>query len=323
MKQFVNILCVLEPNDAKSQVLERAVGMAESNQAKLTIAMVTEEGKVSTALFSNVTAPISEQLAQELAELAEPFQQRSSIDIETKVLQGTTFLAIIREVQRQNHDLVIKVAAPHEWLQLFFGSDDMHLLRKCPCPVWVTKAKSPKPIRRIVAAVDANDDYPDTELTARHELNLSILQLAGSIAVAELADLHIAYAWRFLGESSARHGSFTHRKEDQLERDIAKERQRHQQLLDNLVQSAKDSLGEEAIDFVKPELHLMKGPAHKEIPNIVTDLQPDLLVMGTVGRTGVSGFIIGNTAETILNHIDCSVLAIKPPGFESPVKVEG
>ena len=50
-------------------------------------------------------------------------------------------------------------------------------------------------------------------------------------------------------------------------------------------------------------------------------LAADVIVMGTVARTGVPGFIMGNTAETILNQIDCSVLAIKPPGFETPVAV--
>jgi len=41
--------------------------------------------------------------------------------------------------------------------------------------------------------------------------------------------------------------------------------------------------------------------------------------MGTVGRTGIPGLIMGNTAESILNNIGCSVLAVKPPGFVSPV----
>jgi universal stress protein E len=47
------------------------------------------------------------------------------------------------------------------------------------------------------------------------------------------------------------------------------------------------------------------------------------VVMGTVARTGVPGFIMGNTAETILSQIDCSVLAIKPPGFTTPVTLAG
>jgi hypothetical protein len=44
--------------------------------------------------------------------------------------------------------------------------------------------------------------------------------------------------------------------------------------------------------------------------------------MGSVGRTGIPGFIMGNTAEMILNQIDCSVLVIKPPGFATLVTVE-
>ena len=46
------------------------------------------------------------------------------------------------------------------------------------------------------------------------------------------------------------------------------------------------------------------------------------IMMGTVGRTGIPGFIMGNTAETVLNRIDCSVLAIKPEGFVTPVRLE-
>lgn len=39
-----------------------------------------------------------------------------------------------------------------------------------------------------------------------------------------------------------------------------------------------------------------------------------------VGRTGIPGFVIGNTAEDTLREIRCSLLALKPNGFVSPVK---
>lgn len=57
-------------------------------------------------------------------------------------------------------------------------------------------------------------------------------------------------------------------------------------------------------------------------PECATALGAELVVMGTLGRTGITGFVIGNTAEQILNQIDCSVLAIKPAGFISPVTVD-
>jgi nucleotide-binding universal stress UspA family protein len=78
-------------------------------------------------------------------------------------------------------------------------------------------------------------------------------------------------------------------------------------------------LGQEAFDYLKPRTHLVRGGPRREIPVLAERLGIDLVVMGTVARTGIPGFIMGNTAESILEQIGCSVLAIKPPGFASPV----
>ena len=63
-----------------------------------------------------------------------------------------------------------------------------------------------------------------------------------------------------------------------------------------------------------------KGAASKEIPLMVENYDIDLIVMGTVGRVGIPGLIIGNTAESILEQTKCSVLAIKPEGFKTPIE---
>lgn len=47
----------------------------------------------------------------------------------------------------------------------------------------------------------------------------------------------------------------------------------------------------------------------------------DLVIMGTLARSGVLGMLIGNTAEEVLDRIQCSVLALKPKGFVSPVRI--
>jgi nucleotide-binding universal stress UspA family protein len=48
----------------------------------------------------------------------------------------------------------------------------------------------------------------------------------------------------------------------------------------------------------------------------------DVVVMGTLSRSGLQGIIMGNTAESVLQQIDSSILAVKPEGFESPVKFD-
>ena len=70
------------------------------------------------------------------------------------------------------------------------------------------------------------------------------------------------------------------------------------------------------------QLHVVKGPAQYVVPELARELEVDLVVMGTVARTGIDGFFMGNTAESILGELDCSVLTMKPPGFVSPVTLE-
>jgi universal stress protein E len=56
------------------------------------------------------------------------------------------------------------------------------------------------------------------------------------------------------------------------------------------------------------------------IPSLVEDNEVNILVMGTVARPGIPGFVSGNTAENVLEALKCSVLAMKPNGFVSSVK---
>ena len=56
------------------------------------------------------------------------------------------------------------------------------------------------------------------------------------------------------------------------------------------------------------------------IPQFITENDIDILVMGTVGRSGIPGFVIGNTAENVLQNLNCSLIAIKPNGFMTPIK---
>ena len=84
---------------------------------------------------------------------------------------------------------------------MLFGSTDLHLLRKCPCPVWVVKPSAHKKDTRILAAVD-----PDPGVKANQELNRLILELASSLAAQESSELHIVHAWSMPYEARLRSG---------------------------------------------------------------------------------------------------------------------
>ncbi len=61
--------------------------------------------------------------------------------------------------------------------------------------------------------------------------------------------------------------------------------------------------------------HVAAGPPHLMIRDAVKNLSIDLVAMGTQARHGFSGVLLGNTAERVLSHLTCSVVAVKPEGF--------
>lgn len=201
------------------------------------------------------------------------------------------------------------------------GSDDMHLLRKCPCPVWIVKPRAPRSCRRILAAVDVDDSYPPEETRTRSNPNHRIVDLASSLALAESAELHVAHAWRAPAERLMR-GAFLQLSEKQVAHYVEQLRRRHDENLKTLLRKVSAARKSDDLAVVRPKTHLLKGFAREQIPAFARQIDADLIIMGTVGRTGVRGVFMGNTAETILNQIDCSVLAIKPPGFTTPVALE-
>jgi nucleotide-binding universal stress UspA family protein len=70
---------------------------------------------------------------------------------------------------------------------------------------------------------------------------------------------------------------------------------------------------------VKNILYFPDGETVPSIRQLAERLPADLIVTGTVGRSGIPGFFIGNTAEEVLQTTQASVLAVKPRNFVSPV----
>ena len=327
MQGFKNILCVIERTGADQPALERAVTLSENNQAALTVVAVVprvpshvrlpDGGPTSRELQSLLVAEYEDRIHALVSSLPQ------GLEVRQKILTGAPFLELIREVLRNAHDLLIKDTGSHAWLNRLLAGDDMHLLRKCPCPVWLIKPGAPRAFKRILAAVDVDDFYPQEEMETRHLLNVQILQRAASLALSEFAELHIVHAWDSVTElaEALPYSSFP---SERVGYSVEEERRKHERLLEELVRTVKaeNSATRDALDYLTPVTHIVKGSPRKHIPALAKRLEIDCVVLGTVARTGVRGFVMGNTAETILGQIDCSVLAVKPRGFLTPVTID-
>lgn len=315
MKRFKNILCVVTPSDGAMPTLERAISLAENNQAALRVLEVIPAGAATSAGPDGDGAWQAALLAEHREALARFIAtHRRRGEIQQEVRMGTGFIEIIRALLRNGHDLVIKPAEDPGFLPRLFGCDDMQLLRKCPCPVWLTKPGEKANYGRILAALDIEGEMPDVEVQA---LNRRILELAASLALSDFAELHLVHAWDAPGELAVRMWSDDPAASGPAY--VAAAESHHRLGLDRLREQLREQIGADAFDYLAPHCHLHRGPASLVIPDAARRLAADLVVMGTVSRTGIAGLFIGNTAEAILEQLNCSVLAIKPPGFVSPV----
>jgi len=313
MKRFKNILVYSEGREEDRAALERAVELASRNQGRLSVAGVVQElPRDLRRLAAAVPLEDLENLAmQDMREQLVALVQEKAPRPEVEVFIGKPFIEIIRGVQRFQHDLVMvtKESTGRLW-QPVFGSLSLRLMRKCPCPVWVLNPAKGQRFARILAAVD-----PDASDVVRDGVNRKVMELATSLALLEEAELHVAHAWEF-EENKVMRGWQARVPETQLSDWMEQSRAAHEHRYQELLALFD-------LEAVKHRVHFVRGEAGNVIPQLAAEHSIDLVVMGTVARSGIEGYLMGNTAETVLQRVECSVLTTKPDGFVSPVRGGG
>jgi universal stress protein E len=140
------------------------------------------------------------------------------------------------------------------------------------------------------------------------------MELATSLARLEGGELWIVHAWNLHVEDALRRWH-KHLPASDVDRIVRDTEAMHEVWLNELLVKHK-------LAGIPHKVHLLRGEPAEVITDFAANKGIDLIVMGTVGRTGIPGFFIGNTAETVLGQVQCSVLTVKPDGFVSPVKAE-
>lgn len=150
------------------------------------------------------------------------------------------------------------------------ASSDRRLIRKLGKALLLVKFEPADEVKKVLIAVDFNAE--DASHKALNEAIMSLgTRMRGTVKDTEL---HVISAY----PSSE---SFVHPP------DIAK-----------------------ALDIDRSHAHVRRGSAADIIPKVARELEADLVIVGNVGRGGLSGITIGNTAEKILNDIAADVLVI-------------
>ena len=232
--------------------------------------------------------------------------QFQGLTVTTRVVIGRAFKHIIEIAEQQHADIiVIDANRGYKSLATQYGSTTRHLMRKSPVPVWTLAQDAKKQSLNIAVAVDITVTNEDGV-----SLNKKLLKSACNIAEGYGAKVTLIHCWTLYGESYFRNW------EGKEELDIAlleeQERNQRKALCEKLIE-------ETGVNADVVSIKMIHGSPSEFIPGFMEKHDFDLLVMGTMCRTGIAGFLIGNTAESVLDKLHCSVLTYKPDSFSSPV----
>ena len=253
-----------------------------------------------------VTADVEQELVEHrTGRLESVAAQVNGVEVTTELLRGRPATALIREVLAAGHDVLVRSHARDLADQTKpYGAVDMELLRLCPSPVWlIGRRPSPHTPWRLVAAIN-----PDPDDATEQQLNVTVVEWALMLRSITGADLTLLHAWTVFGGS------------------VLRSRLPQQEFLE-YVESARRASQDAMAIFTRPladrlsgvTVQLVEGEPERAISHFVDSNGVDLVVMGTVARSGVPGLVMGNTAERVLQRLRGSVFAVKPPGFVSPV----
>ena len=273
MQAIRSILVVMKPNNTEDLALKRAKLIAGVTQSHLHL-LVCDKKSDHTGYLRDLTGLLN----------SEGFSTSSQ-----QAWDDTQHQTIINVQQAEGCGLVIKQHVPDNPLKkALLTPDDWKLLRYCPAPVLMVKTEKSWTGGAVLAAVDVGN--ADSE---HRTLHTSIVSHGFDIAALAKAQLHVLSAHPAPMLSAA---DPTFQLKESIEaryRDQCKAFQAEYEINDE-------------------HLHIAEGPADVLIPQVAHKLNACVTVIGTVARTGLSGALIGNTAEVILDSLESDILVLKP-----------
>ena len=305
METIKRIIAVIDPTKDDQNALARSIDLAKKSGASITAFMTVYDFsyEMTTMLSGDEREAMRKAVLKDrelwLKDLVSPYQ---NININTQVIwHNRPYEAIINTVINDKYDLVIKGTHQHGALKaVIFTPTDWHLVRKCPTPVLFVKDMAWPAHGNILAAVNAVSE------NAQHlSLNKRIIKDAQFLCELANAKLNLVNAYPATPVNIA------------IEIPEFNPGLYNESVKKHHIESTNELANE--FNLTSEQCFIEEGLPEDVIPDVAKRLNSELVVIGTVGRTGLSAALVGNTAEHVIDSLDCDVLALKPDGYVSPL----
>jgi universal stress protein E len=294
------LVAIADPFAGLNKAVRRASALAHKTGASLelfhAIPSVVSSGIMRSDMehFTRMAADDSRRRLERTANRL----RREELVVNLTVQTGyPVHQAIVRQMRLTRADLLVIEARKHNvFARMLLTQTDFELLRGCPAPLLVVKGRTAWRNPRILAALDPfhSNDKSST-------LDRNIVNAARAVAEVVRGSVHAAHIYRPLAPLvlGAPIGAVM------INPIPAQERAYKARIRRRFVEAAG------RYGITKNKAHLICGDPAIEIPMLARSMRARLVVMGAASRSGLKRLFIGNTAEHVLDSLQCDILVVK------------
>jgi universal stress protein E len=294
------LVAVADPLAGISKAVRRASALAHKTGASLellhAIPSVVSSG-MAHAQAEHFTRTIEDDSRRRLERTANRLR-REELIVNVTVQTGLpVHQAILRHVRLTSADLLIIEARKHNiFARLLLTQTDFELIRGCPAPLLIVKGRAAWRSPRILAALD-----PFHSNDKSSALDGDIVDAASAVAEAVRGSVHAGHIYRPLAPAlmGAPIGAV-------VINPIPAQEKAYEANVRRRFAEATNEYG-----IPRNKAHLVCGDPATEIPVLARSIRAGLVVMGATSRSRLKRIFIGNTAEHVLDSLQCDVLVVK------------
>lgn len=279
----------------RTPALFRAMALAREAEAEIHLALFEYDSGLEKARKRGFDLDAYLDGRRRALEEFAAHPRREGLTVKVDVHWGNLVTGqILAEIEALKPDLVIKdVHAESALRRLIFTGRDYELLRLCPVPLMLVKPGDGNLPKHIMAAVDPLD-----ENGRPHELNTRILEAAERYGMVSGASVEVAHAFQAtsLAASAAAFGG-------------APDPMLFGELKDQHAAALKELAAENGVE--ERHLHMLEGFPPEVLADFTHAYRIDLLIVGSVQRSGLERFMLGSVAEQLMERVHCDVLSVK------------
>jgi nucleotide-binding universal stress UspA family protein len=282
----MQFLAATDFSTRSNRALRQAGLLAQSGGAQLHVVHVVDDDQPEE-LIRMETREAERVLREQVASMSE----LQGVDARPMVTTGDPFDGILRAAAETQADLIIMGSHRKQLLlDIFVGTTIERVVRKGSFPVLMVNHEAQRKYQNVLVATDMSE-------SSAHAIRVGLsLGLIGDNRTTLLhAFLALAKGKMFVAAAD----------QDSIDSYIASERQ---VAMDQLATFLVENDLKQGSWFHQVE----EGDAMEVISRAVSDLRPDLLVMGTHGRSGLLRALIGSVTESALRSLDVDILAVPP-----------